>query len=83
MGFLTVAYTVPVSIGQEAHFLPSEKKDKEKKEKKKGRKTSAKDPDSLIQKKKKKVDQTLWGLRSGSQTLPLITPRPARSMPPS
>lgn len=55
MGFLTVAYAVSVSVGQEAHFLPSEKKDKEKKEKKKGRKTSAKDPDSLIQKKKKKV----------------------------
>lgn len=46
--------TDPLSI--RAHFLPSEKKSKDKKGKKKGKKTSAKDPDSQIKKKKKKVD---------------------------
>lgn len=64
MGLLTAGPSK--SIAQEAHFLPSEKKDKEKKEKKKGKKTPAKDSASPVQKKKKKkVDCVPEGSGSG------------------
>lgn len=81
-GLLTSTHSVSISIVQEGIFLPSEKKDKEKKEKKKGKKTSAKDPESIQKKKKKKVRVNSWELL-GQKFKRFLFQHPDLAMPPS